>query len=314
MTSSSPSLSQQPRQAVLLLAVLAGASFVGHMLVAGGYGYFRDELYYIADGHHLQAGYVDQPALMGWLAAFLRVTVGNGLVAIHIVPALASAMIVVVTGLMAWELGGGTAAQLAAGVAALFAPAFVATGSLFSMDVLDQLWWSLGSLVLAGILRRGNPRSWVLFGVVAAVGFLTKLSILFFGLAVALAVLATRERRQLRTPWPWLAVGIAALGLVPYGIWNALNGWQTLDFYHHYRYLTTGPLEFFTNQLALVNPLAVPLAVGRPGLLLPQDRRALPPPRLDVRHPVRRSDGAAREAVLSGPCVSHPLLRRGGGP
>lgn len=38
------------------LVVLAGVAFVGHMLVAGNYGYFRDELYYIADGHHLQAG------------------------------------------------------------------------------------------------------------------------------------------------------------------------------------------------------------------------------------------------------------------
>jgi hypothetical protein len=53
------------------------------MLVAGNYGCFRDELYYLADGRHLQAGYVDQPLLMGWLAALLRVTVGDSLVAIH---------------------------------------------------------------------------------------------------------------------------------------------------------------------------------------------------------------------------------------
>jgi len=47
---------------------LAGVSFVAHMLVAGNDGYFRDELYYIADGRHLQPGYVDQPLLLGWLA------------------------------------------------------------------------------------------------------------------------------------------------------------------------------------------------------------------------------------------------------
>jgi hypothetical protein len=71
------------------------------MLVAGNYGYFRDELYYIADGHHLQAGYVDQPLLMGWLAALVRVTIGDSLVAIHVIPALACALIIVVTGLIA---------------------------------------------------------------------------------------------------------------------------------------------------------------------------------------------------------------------
>src|SRR6059058_421985 len=131
------------RPATGLLVTLAGVSFVAHMLVAGNYGYFRDELYYIADGRHLQAGYVDQPLLMGWLAALLRVLAGDSLVAIHIIPALAGALIIVVTGLMARELGGGRVAQLVAGVAALFTLDFMATGSIFSMDVLDQFWWAL---------------------------------------------------------------------------------------------------------------------------------------------------------------------------
>src|SRR5262245_9261363 len=119
--------------ATLWLVGLGGVSFAAHMLVAGNYGYFRDEPSYIADGHHLQAGYVDQPLLMGWLAALVRVTVGDGLVAIHVIPALAAALIVVATGLLARELGGGRVAQLVAGVAALFCLDFVATGSLFSM-------------------------------------------------------------------------------------------------------------------------------------------------------------------------------------
>src|SRR5438270_5863204 len=75
------------------LLALAGVSFVAHMLVAGNYGYFRDELYYLADGRHLQAGYVDQPLLMGWLAALVRVTLGDSLVAIHVLPALACALL-----------------------------------------------------------------------------------------------------------------------------------------------------------------------------------------------------------------------------
>ena len=37
-----------------LPAALAGISFVAHMFVAGKYRYFRDELYYIADGRHHQ--------------------------------------------------------------------------------------------------------------------------------------------------------------------------------------------------------------------------------------------------------------------
>ncbi len=256
---SSPVDRPAARPAVGLLLTLAGVAFVAHMLVAGNYGYFRDELYYIADGYHLQAGYVDQPLLMGWLAALLRVTVGDGLVAIHIVPALACAAIVVVTGLMAAELGGGRVAQLVAGVAALFALDYIAAGSIFSMDVLDQLWWTLASYILLRMLRRGEPRLWLLFGLVAAVALLTKLTVLVFGLAVALALLVTPERRYLRTRWPWLAGGIAFLGLLPYVVWNAANGWPTLEFWAHYG-ARTDPLSFFTSQITQMNPVSLPLA------------------------------------------------------
>ena len=162
---------------------------------------------------------------------------------------------------MARELGGGRVAQLVAGVAALFTLDFMATGSLFSMDVLDQLWWALASLIVVRLLRRDAPRLWLLVGLVAAIALLTKLTVLFFGLALVLALLVTPERRYLRTPWPWLAGGIAFLGLLPYLIWNAVNGWPTLEFWHHYG-VRTSPLDFFTAQIGQMNPIAVPLAAA----------------------------------------------------
>jgi 4-amino-4-deoxy-L-arabinose transferase-like glycosyltransferase len=232
------------------------------MLVAGNYGYFRDELYYIADGRHLQAGYVDQPLLIGWMAALLRVIAGDGLVAIHVIPALACALIIVITGLMAWELGGGRVAQLVAGTAAFFTLIFMATGALFSMDVLDQLWWPLISLLLLRLLQRNAPRLWLVIGVVLGIALLTKLTVLFFGLALFLALLVTPERRSLLTRWPWLAGAIAFVGLVPYLIWNAHNGWPTWAFWHHYGGIGTGPPAFLAAQVALMNPIAVPPAVA----------------------------------------------------
>ncbi|HLJ67103.1 MAG TPA: glycosyltransferase family 39 protein [Chloroflexota bacterium] len=242
------------------LLALAATSFIAHMLVAGNYGYFRDELYYIADGRHLQAGYVDQPLLMGWLAALLRLLAGDGLIAIHVIPALACAAIIVITGLMARELGGGRVAQLVAATTAFFTVIFMATGALFSMDVLDQLWWTLAGLVLLRLLRRNAPHLWLLLGVIVGAALLTKLTVLFFGLALFLALLVTPERRYLRTRWPYLAAVIAFLGLLPYLIWNASNGWPTWTFWHHYGGVGTGPLAFLAGQLGLMNPIAVPLA------------------------------------------------------
>ncbi len=246
--------------ATVLLLALGGVTFVAHLLVAGSYGYFRDELYYLADGRHLQAGYVDQPLLMGWLAAFLRVTIGNGLVAIHLVPALACALIVVVTGRLARELGGGWVAQAVAGVAALFCADYLGTGSLFSMDGLDQLWWALLGLLVAGLLRGAARRQWLLVGLVGALALLTKLTVLFFGVALVLALLVTPERRLLRSRWPWLAAGLAFLGLLPLLVWNAANGWPTWEFYRTYRGVGVSPQAFFIGQLDQLSLILAPLA------------------------------------------------------
>jgi hypothetical protein len=244
-----------------LLAYLGCLSFVAHMLVAGNYGYFRDELYYIADGRHLAFGYVDQPVLIGWIAAVLHAFSADSLIAIHVVPALADAALVVITGLMARELGGGRFAQALAALAALVALVFMATASIFSMDVLDELWWALGALVLMRLIRLDQPRLWLAFGVVAGIGLLTKLDMLFFGLALAIALLVSPQRRHLFTPWPWLAGAIAFAFLLPYILWNAANGWPTWEFWHHYGGIGTGPLEFFANQVLLMNPFVLPLAV-----------------------------------------------------
>jgi 4-amino-4-deoxy-L-arabinose transferase-like glycosyltransferase len=151
-------------------------------------------------------------------------------------------------------------AQLVAGVAALFTVDFMAIWSIFSMDVLDQLWWTLAAFIVMRLVRRDAPRMWLLVGLVAAIALLTKLTVLFFGLALVLALLATPERRHLRTPWPWLAGGIAVLGLLPYVIWNAVNGWPTVEFWRHYGGVGTGPLAFFGAQVGQMNPIAVPLA------------------------------------------------------
>jgi Dolichyl-phosphate-mannose-protein mannosyltransferase len=246
-----------------LLVYLGLLDFVVHMAVAGNYGYFRDELYYIIGGRHLSFGYVDYPPLISWLAALLGLASGDALVILHIVPALAIACLVVVTGLIARELGGGRLAQLLAALATSVSLVFLALASIFTMDPLDELWWGLGAYLVVRSIRRQQPRLWLLFGLVAGVGLLTKLSMLFFGLAITAALLLTPERRVFRTRWPWLGGAIALAFLLPYLLWNWANGFPTWEFWHHYGGFTGGgPVGFVANQLFLMNPVTVPLWVA----------------------------------------------------
>jgi hypothetical protein len=241
---------------------LAAVAFLVHMLVAGNYGYFRDELYYIAAGRHLAWGYVDFPPFIAAQAALMDRLTAENLVALHLLPALAGALLVLLTGLLAREFGGGRFAQGLAALGSLAAVVYLAMGSIFSMDSWDELWWTLAAYLLVRAIRRDRPRLWLLFGLVAGVGLLTKLTILFFGLALVIGLLATPRRADFRTRWPWLGGLVAAVLFLPFVMWQFANGWPSLEFWLHYGgNHTTGssPLSFLFEQAYTMNPLTLPL-------------------------------------------------------
>ncbi len=245
----------------LLLESLAGAGFLAHMAVADRYGYFRDELYYIAAGHHLALGYVDFPVMIAILAWVLRGLAGDSLVAIHVIPALANAVLILVTGLITRELGGRRLAQVISSAASLVCLTFLATGSIFSMDSLDELWWTVIAYLVVRLVRRNQPRLWIVIGLVAGLGVLTKVTILFYLAALGVALVVTPARSQLRTRWPWIGAAIACAGLIPYTIWELQTGWPTLTYWHNYIGTLVGhsPLGFFAQQAYVMNPLTLPL-------------------------------------------------------
>jgi hypothetical protein len=106
------------------IALLTGLALARVLLQAFGaphYGFFRDELYYIACSHHLAWGYIDQPPLIAVVAWVARHLFGDSLVGYRILPVLAGGATVFLTGLLAHELGGGRIAQFPAAVVILLA-------------------------------------------------------------------------------------------------------------------------------------------------------------------------------------------------
>ena len=235
------------------------------MLIANNYGYFRDELYYIVAGERLSFGYVDFPPVIALLAAFARYVAGDSLVSIHVFPAVAGAATVYVSGAIARELGGGRRAQVLAAIATMFS-ASLAVSSLFTVDVLDMMWWAIISLLVVKIIKNGDapsPRLWIELGIVAGIALMTKLTVAFFLLSLIVAFALTTRRAYLRSPWVWLASVIAFLILLPYVVWNALNGWPTVDFFIHHGGLNgDGPASFLANQLLIAGVLGLPLAIA----------------------------------------------------
>src|SRR5918995_2173794 len=81
-----------------VFVLLAFVKLLVHLLTAENYGYFRDELYYMAASERLDLGYVDFPPFIALVTAFVRATLGDSLLALRLLPALAGAAVVVLAG------------------------------------------------------------------------------------------------------------------------------------------------------------------------------------------------------------------------
>jgi 4-amino-4-deoxy-L-arabinose transferase-like glycosyltransferase len=250
------------RHADLAPAVLivAGISFLVHVLVGNNYGYFRDELYVLAMSQHPDFGYVDVPPLVPWITLIPRFLTGNALWAIHVISALVCAGTIILTGMMARLLGGTRWVQGLAALGTATALVFLANGSIYAYDVFDVFWWQLCSTILIVLLREEQPRYCLAFGLAAGLGLLTKETILFWGFALIVGLLLTSQRRLLFTRWTLLGGLIAFALLLPFLIWNAANGWASFQYwanYPHYHGVDGSPLDFLINQILGMNPLSI---------------------------------------------------------
>jgi dolichyl-phosphate-mannose--protein O-mannosyl transferase len=161
-------------QNLALPYALAFAQLTLQILFHGDYGYFRDELYYIACSKHLALGYVDQPPLSLFILAVTRWVLGDSLQAIRFFPSLAGAVVVVIAALMTRKLGGGRFAQGLASFSVVAAHVLLGTGRYFSMNAFDVVFWSLALYLVVRIFVEDNPRLWLWFGVVIGLGLLNK--------------------------------------------------------------------------------------------------------------------------------------------
>ena len=231
----------------LLIPILVGLKLILNLALDQNYGYFRDEFLYIALSKRLFAGPMDMPLLAPTLMAITRGVFGESLLALHIFPAIAGALVIVFTVRMVREFGGKFYAQLLAGVCVLLAPLNLGLNSSFSYDSFDQLFWVLCIYMLVKIFKHDSSKTWLLFGLFAGLGLLTKQGMLFLGFAVAVALLITSQRAHFRQRWIWLAGFIAFLFFIPYVLVQMQLDWPSLGYWKYYTDSKTypvSPLEF----------------------------------------------------------------------
>jgi hypothetical protein len=211
------------------IAIIAAAAFGIEMAVSARYGYVRDELYFLAAGHHPAFGYVDQPPLTPLIARLSALLSGNTLVGLRVVPALGLAALVVLTAAMSRLLGAGRAGQLLAALAAATCAEYLGAMHELTTTMPDFVFWAVTLYLVMRLLISRDPRWWLAIGGCAGVASEAKWDIAFLAAALAAGFLATDARRLLRSRYLLAGCVIAAALAAPDVIWQAAHGWPSID-------------------------------------------------------------------------------------
>ena len=250
----------------LAVFLIAAAKLGLHLYAGQRYGYFVDELYYVACARHLNWGYVDQPPLIALIAKIAIAVLGDSLLAIRIPAALAGAGTVVIAGMIARELGGSRFAQGLAALCVTLAPGVLALDHFLSMNALEPLFWMGCAYLLIRIIRTGNPKLWLWFGAVAGVGLLNKHSMLIFGFGIVVGLVLTRESKWLRSSWFWAGGAIAFLIFLPNLVWNIQHQFPFLELQANIRRsgrdVALSPVSFFAEEILAMLPLSAPIWIA----------------------------------------------------
>jgi hypothetical protein len=270
MTPQTPQAPQPPLAGVGIAAV-ALAALALRLFVVNGYGVFRDELYYAACSQHLAWGYVDHPPLIAAIVFAVRHVLGDSLLALRLLPALASVACIWLTGLTARRLGASAFGQVLAALCAALAPVLMGTEYILSMNAFDHLFWALAIFLAASILAGGRPWLWIALGAVVGLGLLNKYSMGFLALGLAVGFVATPARRLLMRKEPWIGAVLAALLFAPHVAWEIAHGLPTREFILNatlHKNAPLSPLVFIAVSALDVLPLTLPIwLVGLLGLL-----------------------------------------------
>ena len=261
MVSTIPTSRQSHTSLLVIPLALSLIKLVIHLVLnaEGGYGLFRDELYYIACAMKPAFGYVDHPPLSAILLKVNMVLFGDSLFSIRLIPAICAALTVWITGLMTIRLGGGRWAVFLACLFTFSLGNFVMS-SFYSMNSIEILSWTLAAYLIVLIIQTEQKKYWMFLGVVLGLGLMNKIGVLFLGAGIFAGLLFTRERRWLTTPWPYVSGAIALAFFLPYIIWNIQHNWAHLEFIRNAsqnKYSGLSIISFLSGQLLLNNPASV---------------------------------------------------------
>ena len=260
-----------PRLWALIALALGLLAYRVWVIDHSGISLFFDEAQYWDWSRSLQWGYYSKPPVIAALIRASTAVFGEGVIGVKLLsmllyPVTALAMVGLARAL--WPTSSGVRTGVVAGALFLCMPMVGTMGLFASTDAPLLLCWTLAAWALWRAQVTDRLHHWALLGLACGVGILSKYTMAAFAVTAVWALWGVHgPRRGLLRIGPWVAIGLTLLIVSPNLVWNAHNGFPTLQ---HTAELTTqsersgGPLkllEFLAGQLMMLGPVAIAAAI-----------------------------------------------------
>ncbi len=230
-----------------------------------GYGYFIDEPYYIVCALNPALGYIDHPPLAPLVLTLFQFIFGTSVYAIRILPALAQAVSVVLTGILAKEIGGGKFAQVLAACAMVASPTVLAFGGFYSMNAFELLFAIGAMYYTVRMIKEDNAKRWIVLGVLIGLGMMNKHTFGVFAVALVFSLLVAGKWKLVASRWFLAGTLCAVIIFLPNILWQVAHNFPSLEFYKNItemKNVYTPPLTFIAGQIQGMSPFTVPIWCG----------------------------------------------------
>jgi len=249
--------------AILLLAM--GGVLI-HLLFYQNLGFHRDELLYLSLGEHPDFGYFSVPPFIGLLSLAVVKAFGYSLMAVKVIPALTSGVMVYLAALTAREMNGGHFAQILAAVSLICSILFLRAFSLFQPVFLDIFFWTLSFYLITRYIRTNLAKYLYYFGIAAGFGILNKYNIIFLVIALCCVLPFTKYRKLFLAREFYFCILLTLLIVMPNLIWQLVNHlpvMQHLGELRHSQLEKMSAVTFLSEQILMMFPATL---IALPGL------------------------------------------------
>lgn len=254
---------ERPEMAWWWVAAVAVPAAVVLLLSATRYGYFGDELYFLASGRRPSFGYADQGPVLPLLARLMDTIAPGSYFGLRVPAVALTVTAIVLCAMLAREFGGGRWAQALAALAYATSPFLLLQGAMLTTNAIDTALWVIITWLVVRWVR--SRQDWLLLiaALITAVDLQVKWLIPFFWIAVAISSLIFGPRELVRRPLLWVGGLIAVVATVPELLWQHDHDWPQLEMGR----VISGEQGILGGRLLFV-PMSVILAGFLGGLLL----------------------------------------------